>query len=167
VQRLPRSRCRTVLWKLSALAIGGRSSEIFTGRRLASAPFEYFRHLKTGLGLNAYCCATRFSSISSAAGLFLAQKCPLLASSTLTKGSPRPSSLPYPILSRRPSNDAHAVRAFRSAARRRWKRCSPASRRTESRPALYAREPRPRCTPSQMTMSSCWTRSLTPMLSRM
>jgi hypothetical protein len=36
----------------------------------------------------------------------------------------------------------------------RWNRCSPASRRTESLPAMYAREARPRCTESQIAMSS-------------
>ena len=43
---------------------------------------------------------------------------------------------------------------FKSAANRRWNNCSPASRRTESLPAPYARDFSPRCTSSQMPRSS-------------
>lgn len=41
-----------------------------------------------------------------------------------------------------------------------WNRCSPASRRTDNRPAVYARELKPRCTDTQIATSSSWICSL-------
>ena len=72
-----------------------------------------------------------------------------------------------PGRARAPDAAIRASPVLRSSYSSRWNRCSPASRRTDRRPAVYARERSPRWTDVQIATSSSWICSLTSMLARL